>query len=170
MLQHSPLDQLKIKYNKAWLNTNVAKTQAFLEELVFHPSPFVGKDERRTLPKTPVWEATKTPTEKHIASIHGNFTFTCIHTLRLQKRGFLYEIGYISPGVTPYMGSECSFVFFLNRLTANERASISRAVLEMEANAVLYIQKHISAPLLAAVREMSPRSFSSWGGPRKRRK
>ena len=49
--------------------------------------------------------------------------------------------------VTPYLGSECSFVFFLNRLTANERASISRAVLEMEANAVLYIQKHISCLL-----------------------
>ena len=60
----------------------------------------------------------------------------------------------------------CSFVFFLNRLTANERALISRAVLEMEANAVLYIQKHISARLLAAVREMSPRSFSSWGPDR----
>ena len=128
---------------------------------------FVGRDERRTPPKTPVCEATKTLTEKHIASIHGNFTFTCIHTLRLQKRGFLYETGFL-PGSQP--GSECSFLFFLNRLTANDRASISRAVLEMEANAVLYIQKHISAPLLAAVREMSPRSFSSWGGPRERRK
>ena len=51
----------------------------------------------------------------------------------------------VSPGVTPYLGSERSFVFFLSRLTANERASISRAVLEMEANAMLYIQKHISA-------------------------
>ena len=94
----SPFDQLKIKYNKAWLNTNLAKTQ----------------------------------TEKHIASIHGSFTFTCIHTLRLQKRGFLYIRNGISPGVTPYLGSECSFVFFLNRLTANERAPISRALLEME--------------------------------------
>ena len=62
----SPLDQLKIKYNKAWLNTNLAKTQ----------------------------------TEKHIASIHGNFTFTCIHALRLQKRGFLYETGFL-PGSHP---------------------------------------------------------------------
>ena len=33
------------------------------------------------------------------------------------------------------------FCFFLNRLTANERASISRAVLEIEANAVMYIHK-----------------------------
>ena len=49
-------------------------------------------------------------------------------------------------------GFRVFFVFFLNRLTANERASISKAVLEMEANAVLYIQKHISARLLAAVR------------------
>ena len=113
----SPLDQLKIKYNKAWLNTNLDKTQ----------------------------------TEKHIASILGNFTFTCIHTLRLQKRGFLNETGFL-PGSHPIWGSECFFVFFLNRLTANERASISRAVLEMEANAVLYIQKHISARLPAAVR------------------
>ena len=48
-------------------------------------------------------------------SIHGNFfTFTCVHM-------------------------ECSFVFFLNRLTANEIASISKAVLEIEANAVIYI-------------------------------
>ena len=37
--------------------------------------------------------------EKLIDSIHGNFTFTCIHTLRLQKRGFLYETGFL-PGHT----------------------------------------------------------------------
>ena len=51
MLQHSPLDQLKIKYNKAWLNTNVAKTQAFLEELVFHPSPLCGEGRKTNSPK-----------------------------------------------------------------------------------------------------------------------
>ena len=35
-------------------------TQAFLGELVFHPSPqtaFVGRDEKRALLKTPAWEA-----------------------------------------------------------------------------------------------------------------
>ena len=37
---------------------------------------------------------------------------------------------------TLYLCSECSFVFFLDRLTANEKASISKAVLEIEANAV----------------------------------
>ena len=34
------------------------------------------------------------------------------------------------------------FFFFLNRLTGNERASISRAILEIEANAVIYIQTY----------------------------
>ena len=69
-LLSSPNAPPHIKYNKAWLNTNVAKTL----------------------------------TEKHIASIHGNFAFTCIHTLRLQKRkqkrGFLYEIAFL-PGSNP---------------------------------------------------------------------
>ena len=68
------------------------------------------------------------------------FTFTCIHSLRLQKRGFSVR-NRISPGlkvfhITLYLCYECSFVFFLDRLTANEKASISKAVLEIEANAV----------------------------------
>ena len=82
----SPLDQLKIKYNKAWLNTNLAKT----------------------------------PTEKHIASIHGNFTFTCIHTLRLQKRGFLYETGFL-PGSHPiWVLSVLLFSFWIGWLPTKE--------------------------------------------------
>ena len=97
-------DYCKIKYNKAWLNTNVAKT----------------------------------PTEKHIASVHGNFCLH-LHSYASLAKTWLSIRNRISPGVTTYLGSECSFVFFLNRLTANERASISRAVLEMEANAVLYL-------------------------------
>ena len=53
------------KYNKAWLNTNSAKT----------PTSFTVES-RNCLKYS----------EKRIASIHGNFfTFTCIHT-RKHKR------------------------------------------------------------------------------------
>ena len=65
------------KYNKAWLNTNLAKTptlftvefqellQIFWETYCFYSREF--------------------------------FTFTCIHTLHLQEHGFLYETGFL-PG------------------------------------------------------------------------
>ena len=45
--------------------------------------------------------------------------------------------------ITLYLCSEHSFVFFLNWLTVNERASISRAILEIEGNVVMYIHKYI---------------------------
>ena len=48
--------------------------------------------------------------EKRIASIHGNFfTFTCIHTLRLQKGGFLYKMAFL-PGFT-FFTSHFIFLF-----------------------------------------------------------
>ena len=47
-------------------------------------------------------------------------------------------------GAPVHLCSECSFVFFLNRLTMNERASISRTILEIEAYAMIYIQPKIS--------------------------
>ena len=48
--------------------------------------------------------------EKRIASIHGNFlTFTCIHTLRLQKCSFLYETGFLL--VFKFFTSHFIFVF-----------------------------------------------------------
>ena len=172
----SPLDQLKIKYNKAWLNTNVAKT------LASHAGVFIGARFSSFPTNGVCGEGRKTNSPKN-ACVGGyqntdweTYCFNSwefhlhLHSYSSLAKTWLSIRNRISPGVTPYLGSECSFVFFLNRLTANERASISRAVLEMEANAVLYIQKHISAPLLAAVRELSPRSFSSWGGPRERRK
>ena len=66
------------KYNKAWLNTNLAKT------------PTLFTVEFQELLEI-FWE-----------TYHFNSrefcTFTCIHTLRLQKRGFLYETGYL-PGL-----------------------------------------------------------------------
>ena len=45
--------------------------------------------------------------------------------------------------ITLYLCSEHSFVFFLNQLTVNERASISRAILEIKGNVVMYIHKYI---------------------------
>ena len=45
--------------------------------------------------------------------------------------------------ITLYSCSECSFVFFLNRLTANERSQTSKAVLEIEADAVIYMHTYI---------------------------
>ena len=73
--------------------------------------------------------------EKRIASIHGNFLPTLAFIL-FAARTWLSKRNSISPGlkvfhITHYLCSECSFVFFLNRLTANERASISKAVLEI---------------------------------------
>ena len=62
------------KYNKALLNTNLAKTQTSSRNCLKY-------------------------FEKRMASIHGKFfTRTCLHTLRLQKRGFLYETGFL-PGL-----------------------------------------------------------------------
>ena len=88
--------------------------------------------------------------------IFGNVSlqFTGIFYLHLHSHSSLAKTwlsirNRISPGlkvfhVTHYLCSECSFVFFLNRLTANERASISKAVLEIEVNAVIYIHTYLS--------------------------
>ena len=66
-----------------------------------------------------------------------------LHSYSSLAKTWLSIRNRISPGlkvfhITHYLCSECSFVFFLNRLTANERPSISKAVLEIEANAVIY--------------------------------
>ena len=86
-----------------WLNTNLAKTPTlFIVEFQEWLEIF--------------WETYRFNSPKF-------FTFTCLHTLRLPKRGFLYEIGFL-PCFT-----FCTFhciewstvvlVFFQNRLTGN---------------------------------------------------
>ena len=65
------------KYNKAWLNTNLAKT------------PTLFAVEFQELLEI-FWETYRFNSREF-------FTFTCIHTLHLQKRGFLYETGFL-PG------------------------------------------------------------------------
>ena len=81
------------------------------------------------------------------------FAFTCIHTLRLQNCGFLYETGFLSS--FKFSAShllvflKCSFVFFVNLLTVNERASVSKAVLEIEVNAVIYRVSQKFVPLFS---------------------
>ena len=83
--------------------------------------------------------------EKCIPSIQGNFLpslafilFTC------KKNGFQLETGF-HPGFkfsTSHFvdgRSRVLQVFSLNRLIANKRASISRAILEIGAKAVIYI-------------------------------
>ena len=49
------------------------------------------------IPTVEFQQLLETDPEKRIASIHGNFlpSFASYHTLRLQKRGFLYEKGYL---------------------------------------------------------------------------
>ena len=49
------------------------------------------------IPTVEFQQLLETDSEKRIASIHGNFlpSFASYHTLRLQKRGFLYETGYL---------------------------------------------------------------------------
>ena len=66
-----------------------------------------------------------------------------LHSYSSLAKTWLSIRNRISPGlnvvhITHYLCSESSFVFFLNRLTVNERPSISKAVLEIEANAVIY--------------------------------
>ena len=65
------------KYNKAWLNTNVAKTLTLFT---------VEFQELLEI----FWETYRFNSQEF-------FAFTCIHTLRLQKRGFLYQTGFL-PG------------------------------------------------------------------------
>ena len=66
--------------------------------------------------------------EKRIASIHGNFlTFTCIHTLCLQKCSFLYETGFLL--AFKFFTSHFIFVFwaffcFLSESIDCERKSL----------------------------------------------
>ena len=69
--------------------------------------------------------------EERVASIQGNFlpTIALIHTLRLQKRGFLYETGYL-PG---FKFSSCVLFDCKQKV-----ASISSDEVEIEANAVIY--------------------------------
>ena len=66
------------KYNKAWLNTNLAKT------------PTLFTVEFQELLEI-FWQTYYRFNSREF------FTFTCIHTLRLQKRGFLYQTGFL-PG------------------------------------------------------------------------
>ena len=66
------------KYNKAWLNTNVAKPlTSFIVEFQELFEIF--------------WETYRFNSREF-------FAFTCILTLRLQKRGFVYHTGFL-PGV-----------------------------------------------------------------------
>ena len=80
--------------------------------------------------------------DKRIASIQRNFSpsLALIHSLHLQKCAFLYKTRYL-PGFK--FSSSVLSVFFLNRLTANERSQTSKAVLEIEADAVIYMHTYI---------------------------
>ena len=91
---------------------------------------------------------------ERIASIDGKFLPSLAFILFACKKGdFLYETGFrlgLKFSTSHIICAECSFVFFLNRLTANhcerktlERASISKAVLEIEVNAVIYIHTYL---------------------------
>ena len=92
-----------------------------------------------------------------------------LHSYSSLAKTWLSIRNRISPGVIPYLGSECSlFSSWIVWLRTKEPRF--RGPYLKWSNAVLYVQQHISARLLAAVREMSPRSFSSWGGSRERRK
>ena len=63
-------------YNKAWLNTNLAKT------------PNLFTVEFQELPLLQIFWETYRFNSREI------FSFTCIHTLRLQKCGFQHETGF----------------------------------------------------------------------------
>ena len=60
--------------------------------------------------------------------------------LSIRKTGFRKRLKF---STSHFIRSECSFVFFLNRLTANERSQTSKAVLEIEADAVIYMHTYI---------------------------
>ena len=108
-------------FNKAWMNTNLAKT----------PTLFTVKFQ----------ELLEIFWETYLFNSQEFFTFSCINSYSsLAKRGFLYETGY-PPGFT--FSSSVLYVFFLNRSTANKRGSIWRDILEIEANAVKYIHTYI---------------------------
>ena len=67
--------------------------------------------------------------------------YACKNVVFYTKRDFSWFLSFSLH--TLYLCSERSFVFFPNRLTANERALISRAILEIEANAVIYVHTYI---------------------------
>ena len=84
-------------------------------------------------------------------NIQSDFSYNCKFIANfgfIYTPGFLYETGFL-PGLK-FSTSHIicvvsgSFVVFLNSgLTANERALISKAVLEIEANAVIYRHTYI---------------------------
>ena len=112
------------KYNKAWLNTNLAKTPTlFTVEFQEWLEIF--------------WETYRFNSREF-------FTFICIHTLRWQKLAFYTKQDFSRalsfPHHTLCSEPEHSFVnFFWIDWLRTRRTSISRAVLEIEANAVIYI-------------------------------
>ena len=112
------------KYNKAWPNTNVAKT----------PSLFTVEFQ----------ELLEIFWERYRFNSREFFTFICIHTLRLQTRAFYTKQDFSRalsfPHHTLCSEHEHSFV--------NERTSISKAVLEIEANAVIYLHTCIHTCIL----------------------
>ena len=112
------------KYNKAWLNTNLAKT------------PTLFTVEFQELLEI-FWETYRFNSREF-------FTFISIHTLRWQKLAFYTKQDFSRalsfPHHTLCSEPEHSFVnsFWIDWLRTR-RTSISRAVLEIEANAVIYI-------------------------------
>ena len=105
------------KYNKAWLNTEFSQNTAFIYRKV--PTDCLEYSE-------------------YSLQFTGIF-FLHLHLYSPLAKTWLstYIRNRISPElkvfhITLYLCSACSFVFFLNRSTTNERASISRAKLEID--------------------------------------
>ena len=97
-IERSGADRLLNKYNKAWLNTNLAKTPTSFRNCVKY---FENRN------------------------IQSDFSYNCKFIANfgfIYTPGFLYETGFL-PGLvglkvfhfTHYLCSECSFVLFLER-------------------------------------------------------
>ena len=94
-----------------------------------------------------------TYSEKRIVSIHGNFLpsfafklFACKNVAFYTKQDFPRALSFQHH----FICALSLLVFFLNRLTANQGVTISRAILQIEANAVIYTYKQTSQMRLAS--------------------
>ena len=107
------------KYNKAWLNTNLAKTPTSFRNCVKY---FENRN------------------------IQSDFSYNCKFIANfgfIYTPGFLYETGFL-PGLLKFSTSHIICVVSVRLFSFwNERALISKAVLEIEANAVIYRHTYI---------------------------
>ena len=119
LVVYRTFDRLLNKYNKAWLNTNLAKTPTSFRNCVKY---FENRN------------------------IQSDFSYNCKFIANfgfIYTPGFLYETGFL-PGLLKFSTSHIICVVSVRLFSFwNERALISKAVLEIEANAVIYRHTYI---------------------------